>query len=130
MISWPEHLNWWDDAAVHRYALWINKNIIGFHWHKIVRDIYGQVVISGWMPVPGVEKKFEVAAWLLKHQIKKVKQHHPNQLWLISVRKENLVAHFLNKRAGFLPATELSTARAAKIFDVTPKSFDFMEMSL
>ena len=129
-ISWPEHLNWWLKSNIYRYGLWQGNRIIAFYWSKLVEDDEGRFVVSGWMPVAGVENKFKIAAWVIEHQIKQVKNDFNGELWLISMQKENTVARFLNKRGHFRDATPNSAARAAKAFGVSQKHFDFMEMNL
>jgi spore coat polysaccharide biosynthesis predicted glycosyltransferase SpsG len=129
-ISWPEHLNWWLERNIYRYGLWQGNKIVAFYWSKLVEDDEGRFVVSGWMPVADVENKFKIAAWVVEHQIKQVKNDFHGELWLISMQKENPVARFLNKRANFKDATPNSVARAAKAFGVSQKHFDFMEMNL
>ena len=46
------------------------------------------------------------------------------------MKKENVVAQFLNKRAGFKLASDNSIKRATKAFGVSSKNFIIMEKRL
>ena len=130
IISWPEHLNWWLKNNVNRFCLCENEKIIAFHWTKLVSDELGNFVISGWMPAVGTDNKLRAASKLIQDQVKYLKTNYAGNLWLICMRKQNVVAKSLNTRAGFKSAKESSIYRAENIFCVSRKEFDFMEMHL
>ena len=47
-IIWPEHINWWLQKNIYKYCMKYSRNILGFHWLKINKDLDGKFITSGW----------------------------------------------------------------------------------
>lgn len=130
VIVWPEHVGWWLKENIKRFALSINGIVSAFHWCAIQNDDDGQYVISGWFPVANSQHNLRLASFALTEQVSYVKKFFPGAIWVIAMKSDNTVAIALNKRVGFEAASELSTARARRVFKFEGDAFQVMEMQL
>ena len=130
IIVWPEHVGWWLKENIKRFALSMNGVISAFHWCAMQNDDNGDYVISGWFPVANSKDNLKLASLALTEQVSCVKQSFPGAVWVIAMRSDNKVAIALNKRVGFQAPSELSTARARRVFKFEGDAFQVMEMQL
>ena len=130
LISWPEHVKWWINKNITKFAIKFKEKILAYHWIKLNSDLDGQFLTSGWFLSGDTKNNIKTAFNVLKLQIFAAKKKYKNLTWIIIMKKENRFVRALNSKLGFSQPSKKTIKRALKVFDVKEDDYTIMEMHL
>ena len=133
IITWHEHLNWWQCEKIRKFVLFKNDFPKGFHWVKKTysKKINTDIIISGWFPFNDEDNEnLKYSKLILDHQIKFIKNRYKDSLWIINISNNNLISLRMNRIAGFSNATTQVKDIAKKIFKIKLSQFKILQMQI
>ena len=132
IISWPEHLSWWLNKKIEKFNIFNNDKIEAYHWIKERTDNNGKYIVSGWFPDKYCKDKLKTSFKVVYFQKNYLKKKFKNRVWVIIIKKKNLLSLRLNKNIGFNEGSKLSIERAKKSFSINDnlKDYEILEMKL
>ncbi len=130
IISWPEHVRWWINKDIAKFAIKFKEKILAYHWIKLNSDPDGKFLTSGWFLSGNKKKNIKIAFNVLKFQIYTAKKKYKNLIWIIIMKKENRFVRALNSKLGFNQPNKKTIKRALKAFNIKEDDYTIMEMHL
>ena len=126
-IEWIEHLNWWLDSAVERFAIGRGGQAAAYFWHRPRLINNKSYLIGGWFPAhegPLFSAVIQLITWQLQH----CSSRYPGHIWLATISATNRAVIALNRRFGFVDASPETRADAEHLFPGTiEKNFVILE---
>lgn len=131
IITFSEHLNWWNNNKIKKFILFKNYPIpSGYHWIKVIKKNEKKIIISGWFLDNKEDDILRASFEIIKHQKKLIRKYYRGYNWLININKKNNLSIRMNESIGFKKASSASFAQAFKIFRFDKKNFNVYEMKL
>ena len=128
-IEWIEHLNWWFDASVERFAVSQGGRAAAYFWHRPISLNGRRYLVGGWFPACE-GPIFGVAVKLITWQLQHCASRYLGHVWLATINSENRAVIELNRRLGFVDAGIESRADAERLFPGTlARGFVILERS-
>ena len=128
IISFPEHLTWWNNSRIKKFVLFKNKSIpSGYHWVKLLKHNGKKIIISGWFLDYREDDNLRASFELINHQKNILKKIYKGCIWLININKKNILSNRMNKSIGFKNASLESFNTAYQIFRFEKKILMFMK---
>jgi hypothetical protein len=126
VITWVEHLEWWLNRAVEKFALVRGGVDIAYFWHRSVLVDSRHYLVGGWFPVtdgPGFDSAVKILDWQLKY----CSIRYPEHMWIATIRRSNRSVIALNQWFGFVEAGPDRQRHAESLFPGTDSDFVVLE---
>ena len=130
IISWPEHLKWWINSDIDKYVFKGNlNNPEVFFWIKKWNIKTRKYLTAGWFPA---DKKtpFTSILKILDWQIKYYSEGFKGYTWVATVRNDNKAAISINRRVGFIDASQEIYNDLPILFPGTNEKFKVSELRI
>ena len=129
MISFSEHLKWWNNNKIKKFVLLKDKSIpSAYHWIRLIKKNGKKIIISGWFLDNKEGDTLRTSFEIIKHQKNIIKKYYKGYSWLININKNNNLSIRMNKSIGFKKASLTSFNQAIEIFKFDKKNFNVYEM--
>jgi len=121
LISWSEHIRWWLLSSVSRYKLVMGTKVVAYIWYgrKCIESM--NYLYGGWFPA-GNSANLMDALEIIKWQVHEISPKYPMHKWIATFERSNSAIPILNKRMGFIEATNVSKRAAHVLFPGTSES--------
>ena len=131
IITFPEHLNWWQNTDIKKFILFKNEKIpSAYLWIKLLKNNYKNIVISGWFLDVNEKDTLRTSFKVLNYQKKIIKSKYKGCKWLININKKNNLSIRMNANIGFKKASLISAKKAKKLFNFQKSKFNVYEMQI
>tara|TARA_B100000212_G_scaffold243743_1_gene185849 strand:+ start:10034 stop:11560 length:1527 start_codon:yes stop_codon:yes gene_type:complete len=130
IITWPEHLKWWLNSEIDKYLFIDELNFPeAYFWVKKWKIFKKGYITAGWFP-SGKKTSFtsilKILDWQIKYYSKRCKDH----TWVATVNKNNKAAIAINRRVGFVDASNDIYNVLPILFPGTDSNFRVFELKL
>jgi len=114
-IPRANHYHWWFNNQRESYAMIVDGETKLYIWHQQVHFQERDYLIGGWF-VCQEEMALEWVMMALTWQLEYTAQLYPSAKWIAIIKKSNRFVNLLNRRAGFIEATDPNDIAAIDYF--------------
>lgn len=129
VITWVEHLEWWLNGEIEKFALVRAGVDVAYFWHRGVLVGARRYLVGGWFPVadgPGFDSAVKILDWQLKY----CSTRYPAHIWIATIRRTNRSVIALNQWFGYVEARPDRQRDAESLFPGTNSDFVVLEKAV
>ena len=129
IISFSEHLKWWNNNKIKKFVLLKDKSIpSAYHWIRLIKKNGKKIIISGWFLDNKEGDTLRTSFQIIKHQKNIIKKHYKGYNWIININKNNNLSIRMNKSIGFKKISLNPSDDVYKAFQFDKKKFNVYKM--